>query len=146
MPKFNVIATINKHEKLPFYMGKCFANIQNTVDPWCHTIQHHSYLKKETENLLVFFTYQVSMLGCFRLDKSLKPSSSSQSKSRPKCFVLKHSPIETKHLRSDVWGLIRDFEWLEVFCLFVTEEIQYHGGLRSRELGQAPILLCGPNS
>ena len=31
-------------------------------------------------------------------------------------------------------------------CLFVTEEIQYHGGLRSRELGQAPILLCGPNS
>ena len=31
-------------------------------------------------------------------------------------------------------------------CLFVTEEIQYHGGLRSRELGQAPILLCVPNS
>ena len=30
--------------------------------------------------------------------------------------------------------------------LFVTEEIQYHGGLRSRELGQAPILLCVPNS
>ena len=31
-------------------------------------------------------------------------------------------------------------------CLFVTEEIQYHGGLRSRELGKAPILLCVPNS
>ena len=31
-------------------------------------------------------------------------------------------------------------------CLFLTEEIQYHDGLRSRELGQAPILLCGPNS
>ena len=30
--------------------------------------------------------------------------------------------------------------------LFVTDEIQYHGGLRSRELGQAPILLCVPNS
>ena len=30
--------------------------------------------------------------------------------------------------------------------LFLTEEIQYHDGLRSRELGQAPILLCGPNS
>ena len=32
------------------------------------------------------------------------------------------------------------------FVLFLTEEIQYHDGLRSRELGQAPILLCGPNS
>ena len=32
------------------------------------------------------------------------------------------------------------------FCLFLTEEIQYHDSLRSRELGQAPILLCGPNS
>ena len=30
--------------------------------------------------------------------------------------------------------------------LFLAEEIQYHGGLRSRELGQAPILLCVPNS
>ena len=29
---------------------------------------------------------------------------------------------------------------------FLTEEIQYHDGLRSRELGQAPILLCAPNS
>ena len=33
-----------------------------------------------------------------------------------------------------------------VLFLFLTEEIQYHDGLRSRELGQAPILLCGPNS
>ena len=31
-------------------------------------------------------------------------------------------------------------------CLFLTEEIQYHDGLRSRELGQAPILLCALNS
>ena len=30
--------------------------------------------------------------------------------------------------------------------LFVTEEIKYHGGLQSRELGQAPLLLCVPNS
>ena len=30
--------------------------------------------------------------------------------------------------------------------VFVTEEIQYHGGLQSRELGQAPILLCVPKS
>ena len=30
--------------------------------------------------------------------------------------------------------------------MFLTEEIQYHDGLQSRELGQAPILLCGPNS
>ena len=30
--------------------------------------------------------------------------------------------------------------------LFLTEEIQYHNGLRSRELGQTPILLCAPNS
>ena len=29
---------------------------------------------------------------------------------------------------------------------FLTQEIQHHNGLRSRELGQAPILLCGPNS
>ena len=29
---------------------------------------------------------------------------------------------------------------------FLTEEIQYHDGLRSRELGQDPILLCAPNS
>ena len=35
---------------------------------------------------------------------------------------------------------------LEAHCLFVTEEIQYHGGIRSRELGQAPILLCVPTS
>ena len=33
-----------------------------------------------------------------------------------------------------------------VLFLFLTEEIQYHDGLRSRELGQAPILLCAPNS
>ena len=33
-----------------------------------------------------------------------------------------------------------------LFFFFLTEEIQYHDGLRSRELGQAPILLCGPNS
>ena len=32
------------------------------------------------------------------------------------------------------------------FFWFLTEEIQYHDGLRSRELGQAPILLCAPNS
>ena len=32
------------------------------------------------------------------------------------------------------------------FFRFLTEEIQYHDGLRSRELGQAPILLCAPNS
>ena len=31
-------------------------------------------------------------------------------------------------------------------CLFVTEKIQYYGGLRTRKLGQAPILLCVPNS
>ena len=31
-------------------------------------------------------------------------------------------------------------------ALFLTEEIQYHDGLRSRELGQASILLCVPNS
>ena len=30
-------------------------------------------------------------------------------------------------------------KYLVFVCLFVTEEIQYHGGLRSRELGQAPI-------
>ena len=29
---------------------------------------------------------------------------------------------------------------------FLTEDIQYHDGLQSRELGQAPILLCGSNS
>ena len=29
--------------------------------------------------------------------------------------------------------------------LFLTEEIQYHDGLRSRELGQAPILPGVPN-
>ena len=33
-----------------------------------------------------------------------------------------------------------------VFFWFLTEEIQYHDGLQSRELGQAPILLCAPNS
>ena len=33
-----------------------------------------------------------------------------------------------------------------LFFWFLTEEIQYHDGLRSRELGQAPILLCAPNS
>ena len=32
------------------------------------------------------------------------------------------------------------------YVLFLTEEIQYHDGHRSRELGQAPILLCVPNS
>ena len=32
------------------------------------------------------------------------------------------------------------------FFWFLTEEIQYHDGLRSREFGQAPILLCAPNS
>ena len=31
-------------------------------------------------------------------------------------------------------------------CLFVTEEIQYQGGLRSRELDRANILLSVPNS
>ena len=35
---------------------------------------------------------------------------------------------------------------LFLLFLFLTEEIQYHDGLRSRELGQAPLLLCGPNS
>ena len=38
------------------------------------------------------------------------------------------------------------FEVSEVHFWFLTEEIQYHDGLRSRELGQAPILLCAPNS
>ena len=33
-----------------------------------------------------------------------------------------------------------------LLVLFLTEAIQYHDGLRSRELGQAPILLCAPNS
>ena len=37
--------------------------------------------------------------------------------------------------------------WKNIFSFwFLTEEIQYHDGLRSRELGQAPILLCAPNS
>ena len=46
-----------------------------------------------------------------------------------------------------IWEVVNiklcDFSFV---CLFVTEEIQYHDGLRSRELGQAPILLCVPNS
>ena len=37
-------------------------------------------------------------------------------------------------------------DYTEYFFWFLTEEIQYHDGLRSRELGQAPILLCAPNS
>ena len=32
---------------------------------------------------------------------------------------------------------------IKFICLFVTEEIQYHSGLRLRELGPAPILLLG---
>ena len=49
------------------------------------------------------------------------------------------------------WYPIRNLYFLKIWnpdcmCLFVTEEIQYHGGLRSRELGQGPILLCVPNS
>ena len=35
---------------------------------------------------------------------------------------------------------------IKLWFWFLTEEIQYHDGLRSRELGQAPILLCVPNS
>ena len=38
----------------------------------------------------------------------------------------------------------RCFSIFHLVCLFLAEEIQYHDGLRSRELGQAPILLCGP--
>ena len=37
----------------------------------------------------------------------------------------------------------KEYEKFKHHCC-VTEEIQYHGGLRSRELGQAPILLCAP--
>ena len=37
-------------------------------------------------------------------------------------------------------------EYLGYGFWFLTEEIQYHDGLRSRELGQASILLCAPNS
>ena len=34
-----------------------------------------------------------------------------------------------------------DNAWSFFVCLFVTEEIQCHGGLWSRELGQSPMLL-----
>ena len=65
---------------------------------------------------------------------------------------------------NDFWGMIGTYYYrsigrsesqggggriqglLKEKVLFLTEEIQYHDGLRSRELGQAPILLCGPNS
>ena len=38
------------------------------------------------------------------------------------------------------------YSYTRIWFWFLTEEIQYHDGLRSRELGQAPILLCAPNS
>ena len=55
----------------------------------------------------------------------------------------------TREDADDLWKITKvglESRYLPMFCLFLTEEIQYHDGLRSRELGQAPILLCGPNS
>ena len=53
-----------------------------------------------------------------------------------------YRPLEQviKVLEGQVWHELHFWFW------FLTEEIQYHDGLRSRELGQAPILLCAPNS
>ena len=56
-----------------------------------------------------------------QLFKRLKPSISTHSNPRTmprmrllKCFVLQHSIIKTKHLRSLVWRLLRGFEWVEI--------------------------------
>ena len=60
-----------------------------------------------------------------------------------KYLVIFHkTDVQTVILRC--WAGL-NLNWIKSF-LFVTEEIQYHDGLRSRELGQAPILLCVPNS
>ena len=54
----------------------------------------------------------------------LKPSISTHSKHRTmlgmrllKCFVLQHSVIKTKHLRSLIRGVVRGFEWVEILGL-----------------------------
>ena len=41
-----------------------------------------------------------------------------------KCFVLKHSVLKTKHLRSLVRGVVQGFEWVEILGLstFVIRE------------------------
>ena len=33
-----------------------------------------------------------------------------------KCFVLQHSVIKTKHLKSLVWCVVRGFEWVKILC------------------------------
>ena len=61
----------------------------------------------------------------------------------------------SKLKKEDFFGPLRIYVLYPVFYIFdddetsfflwfwfLTEEIQYHDGLRSRELGQAPILLC----
>ena len=59
------------------------------------------------------YTTEVSLL-------SLKPSISTHSKPRMrllKCFVLQHSVIKAKHLRSLVQGVVRGFKWVEILGL-----------------------------
>ena len=64
-----------------------------------------------------------------------------------------------RYKQAKLWNQVPSLEHFEVqnsgdflywkykeIVLFLTEEIQYHESLWSRELGQAPILLCGPNS
>ena len=62
----------------------------------------------------------------------VKPSISTHSKpcTMPrmrllKCFVLQHSVIKTKHLRSLVRGVLQGFEWLEILGFFVTNSVHH---------------------
>ena len=72
------------------------------------------------------------------------------SDDRQKCFnqalVLPTTSSCTLVLLTFAAKLFKRWFFLNELFLFLTDEIQYHDGLRSRELGQAPILLCGPNS
>ena len=57
--------------------------------------------------------------------------------------------MDVNRLRAVIYrDVVRLINFLVTYIVFwfLTEEIQYHDGLRSRELGQAPILLCAPNS
>ena len=54
--------------------------------------------------------------------------------------------MKIKHKRSIFQTFWKNENGHDFLFLFLTEEIQYHDGLWSRELGQAPILLSGPNT
>ena len=58
--------------------------------------------------------------------------------------ILPHNFRNSSQLQIMIITTFKKFEPLRFW--FLTEEIQYHDGLRSRELGQAPILLCAPIS